>query len=114
MEELKLQIESAPKPIEFQGYKCAIKTAEYIHKLAGHRSIAIILVDADNDEELFYATANMPNETLDYNEVVIKDYSENEGMLHALIMAKIITVPERYTKTGMLPICKLRILPTHE
>ena len=115
MEELRLQLENSPKPIEFQGYKCSVRTDEYVHNLVnGNRSIAVILVDVDTDEDLFFATANMPHEHLDDGEVIIKDYSENEGMLHTLIMAKIISVPERYTKTGMMPVCKLRISTTHD
>lgn len=100
----------AGKPIIFAGFKCNIVLETYQHKASdGTYRVAIILNEVDTDEQVAVATVNVPNEVLADNEVVIKDYSENEGMLHTLISAKIISVPERYTKTGMMPVCKLRI-----
>lgn len=109
-EELKTKPVEAGKPIEFAGFKCCVRLEEYVHKSSeGEGRIAIILDEIDTQEQVAVATVNMPNEPLEKDEVIIKDYSENEGMLHTLIMAKIISVPERYTKTGMMPVCKIRI-----
>lgn len=110
MDELISKPVEAGKPIEFAGYKCQVRLETYTHKSSeGKDRIAIILDEVDTDDQIAVATVNMPNEILKEDEVIIKDYSENEGMLHTLIMAKIISVPERYTKTGVMPICKLRL-----
>jgi len=110
MEELISKLVEHGKPIEFCGFKCNIVLETYQHKASdGTYRVAILLNEVDTDERVAVATVNVPNEPLADDEVVIKDYSENEGMLHTLIMAKIITVPERYTKTGMMPVCKLRL-----
>lgn len=55
------------------------------------------------------ATINLPDEPLEPDEVIIKDYSENEGMLNALVGAKIISDPIRTCKSGFITgyICKL-------
>lgn len=42
-------------------------------------------------------------------EVAIKDYSENQGILEALVDAGIVEEPHRYEFSGMalIPVCKL-------
>jgi hypothetical protein len=109
-ESMLMTIPNEGKPIMFAGYACCVRTETYAHKADDAKDrIAIILEDISTAEQVAVATVNVPNEPLADDEVIIKDYSENEGMLHTLIMAKIISVPERYTKTGMMPVCKLRI-----
>lgn len=53
--------------------------------------IAIQLDDAEDGMPYTTATVNMPNVLLEDNEVLIKDYSENEGMLEFLIKNNIVT-----------------------
>ena len=49
------------------------------------------------------------DESWNKDEVFIKNYSENEGMLNSLINAGIISNPVRYISSGyvMIPVCKL-------
>ena len=51
---------------------------------------AILLVDAEDKEPIAKSTVNIPEATLGEHQVIIKDYSENEGMVRALIDAGII------------------------
>jgi hypothetical protein len=77
---------------------------EYINeKVVGETSI-------DDCRHIACATINIPEEDLANDQVIIKDYSENEGMLGTLICSKIITVPWRRTTGGNHPVCKL-LLP---
>ena len=72
--------------------------------------IAIVLIDDEYPEEVYaIATVNIPEESIAKDEVIIKNYSENEGMLDSLAIAGIITFPSRYIKTGFVecPVCKL-------
>ncbi len=46
------------------------------------------------------ATVNDPDVTLEPNQVLIKDYSENHGMVDALVAAGIVTKTEDYVLMG--------------
>ena len=59
-----------------------------------------------------YATASLAIDgVLQPDEVAIKNYSENEGVLHSLISAKVVAKPHRFKNQGyvQVPICKLLI-----
>jgi hypothetical protein len=75
------------KPVKFKQWDCKVMTSLYSN---GH--VAIRLVDAEDFSPVATATLNMaeygyPQEK---DEVYIKDYSENEGVLKALQEAEII------------------------
>lgn len=57
------------------------------------------------------ATVNLPNEQLQFDEIAVKNYSENSGILHSLIEAGICSQPVKYVFSGFvtIPICKLLI-----
>lgn len=68
---------------------------------------AIILETADG---VPYGTASVNlRDKIPSGFVAVKDYSENIGMLEALIYAKIIGRPEFYVRTGYVevPVCKI-------
>lgn len=58
------------------------------------------------------ATINLPDELLAYNEVIIKDYSENEGLYAEMLKAGHIGPELRRVSSGFItaPVCKL-LLP---
>jgi hypothetical protein len=62
---------------------------------------------ADDSEVILVATVNVPSEPIQPKEVIIKDYSENEGILLVLYNAGIIDQPHRTTEQGF-PVCMLR------
>ncbi len=62
--------------VTFRGWRCRVERATY-----GHTDrIALPLYDATDGEPVAVATINLPELALAADEVVIKDYSENEGM----------------------------------
>lgn len=75
-------------------------------KYADNGRLALIAVDTEGMPYLT-ATVNIPNENLRGNEVAIKDYSENKGILEHLIENGIVFKPRRYVNSGYssIPIC---------
>ncbi len=62
-------------------------------------------------------TSNMPDHDIAKDEIVVKNYSENEGILAELIRLKIIAQPSvRQIRSGFvtLEVCKLLIDPTEQ
>lgn len=95
------------RTIQFGKYKCVMNWARY-----GNGRLALQLDDAKNGEPVLVATVNMPDEEIDGDEVIIKNYHENEGILNVLIHDKIISRPIRNVdgNPGIL-VCKLLITP---
>ena len=73
--------------------------------------LAIRLVDANNGEDVAMATVNVQDYDLPPNEVIVKDYSENEGMCNALVEAGLIELTGNKTQTGFVfcPIGRLNL-----
>jgi len=72
--------------------------------------IAIQLAVAETGEPMAIATINLPDERLLSDEVIIKDYSENTGMVDSLLAAGVINHPHRYVSSGWvekIPVCDL-------
>ncbi len=80
----------------------------------GHTALS--LYDAKTGEPVATASLNMPHVPLPPNQVFIKDYSENAGMLKALAEAGIVRVSGVYVPTGIgsLPVCELLIPPPEQ
>ncbi|MES2566997.1 MAG: hypothetical protein V4565_09035 [Bacteroidota bacterium] len=90
--------------VKFQKWICFIEMGIYPN---GRK--AIELINARSGEPVLVATINVPEICINEDEVIIKNYSENEGILDALIGAEIISRPVRIIQTGLIesPICKL-------
>jgi formylmethanofuran dehydrogenase subunit D len=71
--------------------------------------VAIVLVDAIDGEQIAVGTVNIPEAPIANDEVIIKDYSENEGMLQFLIDNKIVENTGNYIDSGFVscPVCKI-------
>lgn len=93
--------------MRFQDLDCAVTFAQY-----SNGRVALLLHDADGDE-LAVATVNVPDVALGANEVLVKDYSENKGMLASLEEAGIVRRTDRTVQSGFvaLPVCELLIPP---
>lgn len=107
------------KTILFKGWNCQLNFKKYHN---GRTCIVLtnaIPIDEGSyiaepgTETITIATVNISEAKISKNEVIIKDYSENQGILDILIKAKIISDPIRFVKTGFVtcPVCKLRIKP---
>lgn len=102
-------------------YKSAYCTEHYIceaqfHRLAKGNNICIQLTaidDPNQSDDVFpgelIATATVNTEGIPTDHVAVKDYSENRGVLDALINANIVYSPVTYREQGFvkIPICKL-------
>jgi hypothetical protein len=58
-----------------------------------NNEICLTLVDAENGEE-YLTTVNIMGSNLAPDEVLIKDYSENEGIYKALLKGVLVSVSE--------------------
>lgn len=95
-----------PDIIRFKRWDCRLKWGRY-----GNDRVALELVDAKSGEPILVATTNIPTESLGPNEVFIKDYSENEGILEVLVKAGIVKYAGRNAKSGYvsIPVCKVLV-----
>ena len=71
--------------IFFGGYACEMQLNHYTN---GNKCIK--LVDTRDGSAVATATVNIEGVELPANEVMINDYSENKGMLHALRDSKVV------------------------
>ena len=71
--------------IFFGGYACEVQL-DYYHN--GNKSIK--LMDTRDGSPVATATVNLDGVELSANEVMVKDYSENKGMLAALRDSKVV------------------------
>lgn len=98
---------SAPIHVQFMGETCDVVFARY-----GNGRIAIQLITA-NGEPWARATVNLPAEPLGADEVFIKDYSENEGMLDVLVAAGVVEDTGVRVDSGWVtvPVARLLVKP---
>ena len=94
--------------INFKNWKCFISLGYYN---AGSRlAIQLLSDEEDADKGVFYgepiavATVNIPELQLKENEICIKNYSENEGMIDTLQKAGLITEVKREVSTGFVTV----------
>ena len=100
--------------VEFAGYRCVAYETAYASEAGGSK--AIYLVDAADGEPVATATVNVEgvSEKLPDREVLIKDYSENEGMLEALARAGLVEDTGRRVRTGYVAVPVARLLYPEE
>ena len=72
----------------------------------GHNKIQMM----DAEDGIPYATASVSVPDLTEEEVGVKDYSENEGVLAFLLENNIVEPPHRFVQSGFvtIPVCKLK------
>jgi hypothetical protein len=72
----------------------------------GHHRIEMI----DTTDGFPYATASVSVPGLAQDEVGIKSYSENTGVLEFLVENNIVKQPHRFVESGyiIIPICKMK------
>jgi hypothetical protein len=90
--------------VRFKQWNCDIEFGKYSNNRIGFRLI-------EGFDTIANCTINIPNENILENEVIIKDYAENEGMLNALKSAGVISEPIRFVNSGHItaPVCMLLI-----
>ena len=72
--------------------------------------MALVLHDVVDDEMVAVASVNLPDEPLPPGHVFIKDWSENEGILAALVRGGIVADTGIRIPTGFVEAALCRIL----
>lgn len=68
----------------------------------GNDRKALTLIGVEDDQPIVIPTVNIPDVQLYGNETIIKDYSENEGILNWLQKNEIVGPVKRYVTTGFV------------
>jgi len=99
--------------VRFRGWFADIEVNHYADERAtvDKANPALRLIDQETYETIAVATVNIPQ--LITGELAIKDYSENEGMLDALIAAGIVEPPHRYYPSGFVKIPIVEVAEKH-
>jgi hypothetical protein len=92
--------------VKFKQWDCSLAFGEY-----KNGRTALFLTDKETSEDVLIASVNLPDWGLRPNEIAIKNYSENEGVLDVLIEHKVVSKPKRYVNLThvSVPICELLI-----
>lgn len=72
-------------------------------KYANNRT-SINLIDVNDNQPYAVATTNLPDVLLLDNEVLVKDYSENEGVLEFLTTNNIVVPTDKWVTTGFVDV----------
>ena len=90
--------------IKFHDWDCIVVRGKYPNGRP-----AIQLFDSTTNEPIATATVNVPHVPLKANQVIIKDYSENEGIYECLKKAGVISPWFAKAQVGyeVCPICEL-------
>lgn len=75
-----------PVEVEFLEWRCNVVMERY----ADGGGLSLRLVDAQDNSSIARATANLRDQELRDDEVLIKDYSENAGVLEAFVAAELM------------------------
>jgi len=99
--------------IQFKKWDCELVRRQYQNGRVALELVAWQNVpeqDIFEGEPVATCTVNLPQYPLAKDEVLIKDYSENEGMLQTLLDAGVVELAGRTVKTGfvVLPVCILK------
>lgn len=75
----------------------------------GSTCLRLFATDADGDYGPYATVTINTMDKLPKNMVAIKSYSENEGILEALVASKVISEPVHYITSGFvkIPICRI-------
>lgn len=73
------------KQVKFAGYNCNV-----VRRCYPNGRLALELIDTEDGMPVATATVNLPDVDIKDDEVFIKSYSENEGMMDMLQKEKII------------------------
>jgi len=89
--------------VKFKDWDCYVQKTKYFDG-----NTALILLD--QEDHVPVATATINHHSLDKDEVAIKNYSENTGMLKALENAGIVQKTREINQGYVtIPVCKLLI-----
>jgi hypothetical protein len=94
------------KTVRFADRDCVVEKSRYTNGRP-----ALVLNDPRDGEQIAVATVNLPDVPAGPNEVFIKDYSENAGMLAALEAAGVVRATGDVARSGFVTIPRCELLP---
>lgn len=100
------------KTVQFKNWICNVHVTRYMD----NNRTALVLHSVETEEPIATATVNIPEATLAEDEVFIKNWSENKGILEALVKEGIIAEPHGFHSTGHVKadLCRLLLpIPEH-
>lgn len=91
--------------VRFKQWDCIVRKRQY-----DNGRPALQLIDAEDGSPIATATVNLPDLPAGPNQVFIKDYSENVGMLDALVAAGVVKPTGQMVRSGYVevPVCELQ------
>lgn len=89
----------------YETYNVRLKFAKY-----NNGRTAIEIIDVEDGCPVMMATVNLPEAVINDDEVIIKNYSENEGVLEFLIENGIVSKPLRTVSSGWVTCPIVRFL----
>jgi hypothetical protein len=92
-------------------YKILGYNAYMMKRKYGNGRTALEFLDPEDGCPIVVASVNLPDIHMEADEVAVKNYSENQGILIQMINQGIISAPIRFEPSGFvdIPICKLLI-----
>ncbi len=92
--------------IRFRGWDCVLQRGRY----RNGRTV-LRLVGAEDGDPVATATVDLPDRGLADDEVAIKSYGENAGLLDALTAAGVVEPTGRVVVSGLvaLPVCRVLV-----
>jgi hypothetical protein len=92
------------KKVKFKSWDCIVSFGSY-----SNGRTAIRLMDALDGAPVATATVNVPDAKLEKDEVVIKNWSENAGILRALIEHNVVLDTGKKVRCGVVSgyVCKV-------
>lgn len=94
------------KEVKFAGFDCIVKRTKYMN----NNNLALVLLDKESGEMVARVTVNTEQKLPD-DVALVKDYSENEGMLEAITEAGLVEEVIGYAPLGFVvaPIVKFNL-----
>ena len=90
--------------VRFKDWDCIVEKRQYENGRP-----ALRLIDAEDGSPIATAMVNLPNAKSGPNTVFVKDWSENEGMMAALIEAGVVKPTGETVRSGFVEVqvCEL-------
>lgn len=101
---------------EIYTFQSKYKTYQVYLKFDRYRNngrTCIELREAQTHEPVMVASVNLVDAPLESGEIIIKDYSENEGVLDFLISNGIVGRPKRWFSSGWVTVPVVDLLKSH-
>jgi hypothetical protein len=88
------------------GFDCRLVKSQYMNK-----RLALQLIDSKDSSAVCTITVNLPDVPLGENEILVKSYSENEGIDKMLEQSKLALPTGRKIQSGFVKIPVFKLNP---